>query len=137
VVADKGMTTGDNIWYTLSAKNGYVLSYSIRGADQKFKNYVLDQSDYVAGSDDFKIKSRLYPREISVTSRNGKKIKKTVHEKQVFFYSEKFALKAKADRAPALEKAKALIQSPSRYNRATFSWRGQICKGSHLRFENR
>lgn len=119
VVADKGMTTGDNIWYTLSAKNGYVLSYSIRGADQKFKNYVLDQSDYVARSDDFKIKSRLYPREISVTSRNGKKIKKTVHEKQVVFYSEKFALKAKADRAPALEKAKALIQNPSQYNRAT------------------
>lgn len=119
VVADKGMTTGDNIWYTLSAKNGYILSYSIRGADQKFKNYVLDQSDYVSSSDDFKIKSRLYPREITVTSRNGKKIKKTVHEKQVVFYSEKFALKAKADRAPALEKARQLIQNPSQYNRAT------------------
>lgn len=119
VVADKGITTGDNIWYTLSAKNGYVLSYSIRGADKKFKDYVLNPSDYVPGSDDFKIKSRLYPREISVTSRNGKKIKKTVHEKQVVFYSEKYALKAKTDRAPALEKAKALIQNPSRYNRAT------------------
>lgn len=119
MVADKGMTTADNIWYTLSAKNGYVLSYSIRGADQKFKNYVLDQSDYVATSDEFKMKSRPYPREISVTSRNGKKIKKIVHEKQVVFYSEKYALKAKADRAPALEKAKALIQNPSRYNRAT------------------
>jgi transposase len=119
VVADKGMTTGDNIWYTLSAKNGYVLSYSIRGADQAFKNYVLDQRDYVSRSDDFKIKSRLYPREISVTSKKGKKIKKTVHEKQVVFYSEKFALKAKADRAPALEKAKSLIHNPSQYNRTT------------------
>lgn len=119
IVADKGLTTGDNIWYTLSAKNGYVLSYSIRGADQKFKNYVLDQSDYVSSSEDFKIKSRLYPREITVTSRNGKKIKKTVHEKQVVFYSEKFALKARADRAPALEKAKNLIHNPSQYNRAT------------------
>lgn len=119
IVADKGMTTGDNIWYTLSGNNGYVLSYSIRGADKTFKNYVLDQSDYVASNDDFKIKSRLYPREISVTSRNGKKIKKTVHEKQVVFYSEKFALKAKANRAPALEKARNLIRNPSQYNRAT------------------
>ena len=42
VVADKGITTGDNIWYILSAKNGYVLSYSIRGADKNFQNYVLD-----------------------------------------------------------------------------------------------
>jgi len=119
VVADKGMTTGDNIWYTLSAKNGYILSYSIRGADRKFKDYVLDQKDYVAYNDDFKIKSRLYPRKITVTSKNGKKIKKTVDEKQVVFYSEKFALKARADRAPALEKAKSLISNPSQYNQAT------------------
>lgn len=40
-------------------------------------------------------------------------------EKQVIFYSEKYARKAKADRAPALEKAKSLIRDPSRYNRAT------------------
>lgn len=133
VVADKGMTTGDNIWYTLSAKNGYVLSYSIRGADQKFKNYVLDQRDYVSRGEDFKIKSRLYPREISVTSRNGKKIKKTVHEKQVVFYSEKFALKAKADRAPALEKAKALIQNPSRYHKSTSHGAAKYVKG--LKFD--
>lgn len=119
VVADKGMTTGDNIWYTLSAKNGYVLSYSVRGANQKFKNYVLEQNDYRAIGDGFKIKSRLYPREITVTSRNGKKMKKRVDEKQVIFYSEKYAQKAKADRAPALEKAKDLIRTPSRYNKAT------------------
>lgn len=119
VVADKGMTTGDNIWYTLSAKNGYILSYSVRGANKAFKNYVLDPAGYRAESDGFKIKSRLYPREIRVTAKSGKKIKKRVDEKQVVFYSEKYALKAKADRAPALEKAKRLIQDPSRYNRAT------------------
>jgi transposase len=119
VVADKGMTTGDNIWYTLSAKNGYVLSYSVRGADRTFKDYVLDQSNYRSKGNGFKIKSRLYPREITVTSRNGKKIKKRVDEKQVVFYSEKYARKARADRAPALEKAKSLIRDPSRYNRAT------------------
>ena len=119
VVADKGMTTGDNIWYTLSAQNGYILSYSVRGADRAFKNYVLDPSGYRSIGDGFKIKSRLYPREITVTARNGKKIKKRVDEKQVVFYSKKYALKAKADRAPALEKAKSLIRDPSRYNRAT------------------
>lgn len=119
VVADKGMTTGDNIWYTLSAKNGYVLSYSIRGADQKFKDYVLDENGYTAKGDDFKIKSRLYPREISVTTANKKKMKKTVHEKQVVFYSTKYALKAKNDRAAALEKAKDLICNPGKFNKST------------------
>lgn len=119
VVADKGMTTSDNIWYTLSAKNGYVFSYSIRGADQKFKDYVLDQSGYVWKGDDFKIKSRPYPRDISVTSVRGKKLKKTVDEKQVIFYSDKYAAKAREERAAAVEKARALIGNPSRYNKAT------------------
>lgn len=128
VVADKGMTTGDNIWYTLSAKNGYILSYSVRGADQAFKDYVLDPDGYRAQGDGFKIKSRLYPREITVTARNGKKIKKQVDEKQVIFYSEKYARKAKADRASALEKAKRLIQEPSRYNRATSSGAAKYVK---------
>lgn len=56
--------------YTLSAGNGYVLSYSIRSADQKFKDYVLDEKEYIEKGNDFKIKSRLYPREITVTTTN-------------------------------------------------------------------
>ena len=119
VVADKGLTTGDNIWYILSAKNGYVLSYSIRGADKKFQDYVLDENGYINSSDGFKIKSRLYPREIKVTSTQGKKIKKTVDERQVIFYSPKYALKAKHDRANALVKAKDLIKNPAKYNKST------------------
>jgi len=119
VVADKGLTTGDNIWYILSAKNGYILSYSIRGADQEFKDYVLNEQGYINKGDDFKIKSRLYPREIKVTTTNGKKIKKTVHEKQVIFYSPKYAVKAKKDREAALSKAKELIKNPSKYNKST------------------
>lgn len=119
VIADKGLTTGDNIWYTLSAGNGYVLSYSVRGADQKFKDYILDGTGYTDKGDDFKIKSRLYPREISVTTANGKKMKKTVDEKQVVFYSTKYAQKAKQDRAAALEKARALIKNPAKYNKST------------------
>lgn len=119
VVADKGMTTGDNIWYTLSAKNGYVLSYSVRGADKSFQDYVLDEAGYIDKGDNFKIKSRLYPREIQVTATNGKKIKKAVHEKQVIFYSPKYAAKAKKDRAAALVKAMDLINNPAKYNKST------------------
>jgi transposase len=119
VVADKGLTTGDNIWYILSAKNGYVLSYSVRGADKEFKEYVLNDNGYINKGEDFKIKSRLYLREIQITATNGKKIKKTVHEKQVIFYSPKYAEKAKQDRAAALIKAKDLIKNPAKYNKST------------------
>ena len=119
VVADKGLTTGDNIWYILSAKNGYVLSYSVRGADKSFQDYVLDEKDYIDKGDNFKIKSRLYPRQILITSTNGKKIKETVDEKQVIFYSPKYAVKAQQDRAAALAKAKDLIKNPAKYNKST------------------
>lgn len=105
VVAGQNMITDDNLWYTHSIKNGYILSYSIHGANQKFKDYVLDQSGYRSMDHDSKIKSRLYPREITVTDKNGKKRKKTIYEKQVIFHSRKDDLKAKIDRT-AEEKLK-------------------------------
>lgn len=119
VVADKGMSTGDNIYYTLSAKDGYVFSQSARGANQELKSYITDPGDYQWYGQDYRWKERLYPREIWVTSTTGKKIKKTVHEKQVVFYSEKYAKKARFEREKAINKAKKLIQSPSSFNKAT------------------
>ncbi|HBK70507.1 MAG TPA: IS1634 family transposase [Flavobacteriaceae bacterium] len=119
VVADRGITSGDNIYYTLSTKNGYVLSYSVRGSSEKFKNYVLSDEGYRKKVDGFKIKSRLEPREIWVTMTNGKKKKVTVHEKQVVFYSPKYALKARKDREKAVKKAQDLIRHPSKYNKSS------------------
>lgn len=119
VVADKGVISSDNIWYTLSARNGYVFSYSVRKSDKAFKDYVLDQDGYRWNKDKtFKIKSRLEPRTIKVTSIGGGKICKQVEEKQVIVYSDKYAEKARHDREQAVQKAKDLIKNPSRYDRA-------------------
>ena len=119
VVADKGMTTGDNIWYTLSAGDGYVFSMSVRGADKELKNYVLNEDGYEWLGKEYKRKDRLYPRTIQITTSTGKKIKKNVDEKQVVFYSEKYDKRAKAERASAIAKAQDLISSPGKYTRAT------------------
>ena len=120
-VADKGMITGDNIWYTTQTptKDGYVFSMSVRGADKELKQYVLEEKDYQWLGKEYKRKSRLYPRTIQITSSNGKKIKKVIHEKQVIFYSEKYDKRAKAERAAALAKAQDLIKNPGSYTRAT------------------
>lgn len=119
VVADKGINSGDNIYYTLSGKNGYVISKSIRGADQEIKEYVLDEEGYHMTGEEYKCKSRLYPREINVTLTNGRKKKVPVDEKQVVFYSEKYARRAKAERDAAVAKANDLIKSPGKYTKAT------------------
>ena len=129
-VADKGMTCGDNIGQILMDKNGYVFSYSIRGANKEFKDFVLNQSGYKFNADhSFKLKSRIYPREIMVTAVTGQKRRIAIDEKQVVFYSEKFAEKARRDRAAALQKAEELIKSPAKYNRATAYGAAKYVKG--------
>jgi transposase len=119
VVADKGMCTGDNIWYTLSAGDGYVFSMSVRGASAKVKKYVLDEDGYEWMGDEYKRKSRKEPREIHIHTADGKKMDKMVDEKQVDFYSVKYDKRAKAERALVLAKAQDLIAGPSKYSRAT------------------
>ena len=120
-VADKGMTTGDNIWYTINTPthDGYVFSMSIRGAEKSIKDYVLEQEGYEWLGTEYKRKSRKSPRTIQVSSVSGKKIKKQVDEKQVVFWSEKYAKRAKAEREAALTKARDLAKNPGNYTRAT------------------
>lgn len=127
VVADMGIITGDNIYYLTGGRNrnGYVFSFSVRGATAAFKEYILDEAGY-AGSDDkpadeetdFKIKSRVLARDINVTMRSGKTAQKTVYEKQVVFWARKYERKARAEREEVVKKALALVKNPQQYNRA-------------------
>lgn len=131
VVADMGIITGDNIFYLQGKEkgknfNGYVFSFSVRGGADAFKRFVLSDEDYVtkdgkpADEDtDFKIKSRAIARDINVTLPSGKKVKKTVYEKQVVFWGRKYALKAQAQREEVLKKAHDLAGNPQKYTKAT------------------
>ncbi len=127
VVADMGIITGDNIYYLTGGKNrnGYVFSFSVRGATSAFKNYVLDNEGYVgidgkpAGEDaEFKVKSRRIARDIYVTMVSGRKAKKTVYEKQVVFWSKKYANRARAQREEVVKKALVLVAEPKKYNKS-------------------
>lgn len=131
VVADMGIITGDNIFYLQGKEkgrnfNGYVFSFSIRGGTKAFKEFVLSDEGYV-GKDgkpadentDFRVKSRIVARDINVTLPSGKKVKKTVYEKQVVFWGRKYALKAQAEREEVLKKAHDLIVNPQKYTKAT------------------
>jgi len=121
VVADKGLNTGKNIVYQKAIGNGYVMSLSIRGANQELKDFVLNENGYVYNQDKtYKKKSRLYPREVEyIKTVNGKpiKAKTTVDEKQVIFWSADYAKRAKAERQPAIDKARDLIGNVQKYNK--------------------
>ena len=137
VVADRGLNTSDNI-YKLNGSNksdnnkrdGYIYGQSVRGADQEFKDYVLDQDGYVDTKiiDNnseiiFRHKSRIYPKTIYVESPNKKgvltKHKTTVDQKQLVYYSKKYADKQKLERHRAIERAKDLIAHPKKYDKVS------------------
>ncbi len=131
VVADMGIITGDNIFYLQGKEkgrnfNGYVFSFSVRGGTKAFKEFVLSDEGYVDKNGkpadenvDFKVKSRIIARDINVTVPSGKKVKKTVYEKQVVFWGRKYALKAQAEREEVLKKAHDLTANPHKYTKAT------------------
>lgn len=135
VVADRGLNTSDNT-ALLSGKNhddmngndGYVYGQSIAGADADFKKWVLKQEDYITDKETtpdgntvyFKHKSRIFAKKVTLKNQNGKRnATMEIYQKQMVYYSEKYAKKQKADRDRTIAKAKALISSPQQYNRAT------------------
>lgn len=123
IVADKAMNTGDNIAYSIAQGNGYIFSQSVRGATKDIKKYVLDETGYTH-YEGGKRKSRLEPRTIYVSKRNikgektGQKSRVNIDQKQVVFYSEKYANKAKKDREEVIKKATEMINSPSKYKQS-------------------
>lgn len=168
VVADRGLNTSDNIYFLAgnnhtSHLDGYIYGQSVRGADEEFKKWVLDQKDYIEeivknedGSPEtfrqmifennvfkgyekkniiFKHKSRIYPKEINVTidKNSRKKTKVRTDQKQMVYYSQKYADKQKRDRNMMIERAKDLIANPQKYNRVNAS--GSAAYVNNIKFD--
>ena len=143
VVADRGLNCSDNIIDIAGTslemsknKNGYVYGQSVRGADTEFKEWVLQKEEYKTDiiKDDienneikFTHKSRIYPKKMYITrddkglTKSGNKKKQwiEVDQKQMVYFSQKYADKQKHDRDMMIEKAKDLINNPHKYNKAT------------------
>lgn len=140
IVADRGLNTSDNIikiaGLTLEQSikmNGYVYGQSVRGADAEFKSWVLD-GNYITDTIEennnkiiFKHKSRIYPKKMNVKRTDKNKTKGgndkietiLVDQKQMVYYSQKYADKQKRDREMVISRAKDLIKHPTKYNKAT------------------
>ena len=136
VVADRGLNTSDNIYY-LNGDNksednpldGYVYGQSVRGADAEFKAWVLGEGyvsekfrDETGREVAFTHKSRIHPKTLHINMDCGGTKKKkdvAVDQKQMAYYSEKYAKKQKRDRQVMVERAKDMILHPANYTKAT------------------
>lgn len=132
VVADRGLNTSDNIFFLAgknvdkSNKDGYVYGQSVLSSDKEFKDWVLNQVGYITDifTEDgeeihFKHKSRIYAKTIQIKRDGKRKNKYTVYQKQLVYYSKKYADKQKYERDLVIAKAKDLINNPGKYTRAT------------------
>lgn len=135
VVADRGINTSDNTAF-LSGVNandkknndGYVYGQSIRGADKEFKEWVLSGEGYITTMEKTKEgkeipfihKSRIYAKKITLKDEQGNRnLTMNIYQKQMVYYSEKYAKKQRYERERAIAKAKDLIANPTHYTKAT------------------
>lgn len=142
-VADRGLNTSDNIYFLngdnkadYNPRDGYVYGQSVRGADAEFKEWVLQdgyKTEKFTDEDDrettFTHKSRIHPKtiKVSITVPGQKKKKKksvSIDQKQMAYYSEKYARKQKRDREIMVARAKDLIAHPKKYDKVTAAGSG-------------
>ena len=135
---------GDNKSDNPESMDGYVFGKSIRGADTEFKKWALDREHFTTefldpdpeysddednGSDEhkdkvkFEYKIRNHPAKLTVhvEMSDGTEKKKviTTDQRQMVYYSEKYARKQKRDRAVMIERAQDLIKHPKKYDKVT------------------
>ena len=155
IVADRGQNTSDNTVF-IAGKNddvhknhdGYVYGQSILGADKEFKEWALNQEDFlydkmydengklityqepikdengkIIGYEEkpalFKHKSRVYAKKVKIKKDGKRKVTYQIYQKQMIYYSKKYADRQKHLRDVAVEKAKDLIKNPTKYTQAT------------------
>jgi len=133
VVSDKGMNTQKNAYYLANSRGGYVFSQSVRKGTKELQSYVLKENGYEWIGSDHKKKSRQFTRDIEFVEDDGRVVRANIAEKQVVFYSRDYDRKAKADREPAIAKAKALIENPKKFNK--FNTYGAAKYVGHLEFD--
>lgn len=137
VVADRGLNTSDNIFYLNgnnknenNPRDGYIYGQSIRGADEEFKKWCIDSAGYQVDKVQdgnqtvyFKHKSRIYPRTIYVNvdkdTDKPRKMTITVDQKQMVYFSQKYADKQALERNRAVQRAKDLIAHPKKYDKVS------------------
>lgn len=144
---------GDNKSDDPASMDGYVFGKSIKGADAEFKEWALDREHFKTeyldpdpeytkdedkGTGDnkdkvkFEYKIRNHPAKLTihVEMPDGtikKKVTKT-DQRQMVYYSEKYARKQKRDRDVMIERAKDLISHPKKYDKFTAAGSGAYIK---------
>jgi len=111
MIGDRGICTYPNLLHLLDAGNGYIVAKSLLKSTVKEREWTYSQDGYEYKGTDFKYKSRVVTKK--VMDKNG--VSRTINEKAVVYWSEKFEKRSIAENKSFLEFIAKLIESPSNF----------------------
>lgn len=109
-VGDRGMYRGNNTFHLINTNNGYIISKSIEKTNKEEKKWIYEEEGYI-GNSAFKHKSRIIKR--TVKDNDGKM--RTIVEKVIVYWSEKFYKKQMAENKNFLNFIDRLEQNPENF----------------------
>ena len=142
VVADRGLNTSDNTVFVAHKNNddktnhdGYIYGQSIVGSTKEFKSWAINQDDFIIdilNEDEcdktttkiknnivFKHKSRIFAKTIQIKKNGKRTCKYDIYQKQLVYFSQKYADRQKRLRDETILKAKDLINNRGKYTKST------------------
>ena len=111
LISDRGIFQYRNLLNLIQAGNGYIVAKSLLKSTQKERDWTYDDKDYIKVSDDFKYKSRIVKR----TIEDEEKVKHTIEEKVVVYWSKKFQERAEKENKSFLDFIKKLQETPESF----------------------
>lgn len=111
LIADRGICNYPNLLHVLDAGNGYIVSKSLLKSTKKEQEWTFDDDGYISVSEDFKYKSRILKK--SVKDENGNK--RTMEEKVVVYWSQKFQARAEQENKKFLDFLEKLKEHPENF----------------------
>ena len=110
-IGDKGMSIYPNLSHLTQLGNGYIVSKSITKSTKNDRKWFLDQNNYQIHNENFKYKSRIIHKKI--LNELGQEVEIT--EKEIVYWSKKFADRQIHEHKKFLDFIERLKQSPERF----------------------
>lgn len=120
-IADRGICTGPIMWDLLRHGNGYIISKPLKKAKTVLQDWVLDQSDYISTSENFRYKSKIITAKIVGDDKKTHEVKQQV----VAYWSRSFYERDMAEHKRFLGFIRKLKESPASF-RVTKAQAGKL-----------
>ena len=111
MIGDRGICTYQNLLHLLDAGNGYIVAKSLLKSTAVEQKWTYAEEEYEHKGKDFKYKSRIVSKKV----KDEYGVSRTINEKVVVYWSEKFEKRSIAENKSFLDFIAKLTESPSNF----------------------